>query len=51
MNLRIDAIRRAFVGRGTSDPVHFHLQGEGRPLVCDLSHCESPGLTVKDVSG
>lgn len=30
------------------EDVHFHVDGHGRPFVCDHDHCESPGLTSSE---
>ncbi len=43
-------IRRALGPRSTQQQVHFHLQHDGRPFVCDVPHCDSPALTVDEVS-
>ena len=29
----------------THEDVHFHLDSEGRPFVCDVVRCESPSLS------
>jgi hypothetical protein len=31
------------------DQVHFHIGANGRPFVCDLDPCESPGITADDM--
>ncbi len=28
--------------------VHCHIGGDGRPFVCDLSRCDSVGLTIDE---
>ncbi len=38
--------------RGVSTPrrddVHFHIDGHGRPYVCDFHRCDSPSLTAHE---
>lgn len=43
-------IRRFLDAPSPQDSVHFHLGHDGRPYVCDFAHCDSPGLTVDEVS-
>lgn len=39
------AVRRA-VCTSSHDDVHFHVDSDGRPFVCDYRRCDSPGLTA-----
>ncbi len=51
MTQRISAkIRRFLDAPSAQDSVHFHLGHDGRPYVCDFARCDSPGLTVDEVS-
>jgi hypothetical protein len=43
------SIARAVSAKPEHDDVHFHLNSEGRPFVCDTAHCESPGLSRKEL--
>jgi hypothetical protein len=39
------------VGRPmTHDDVHFHVDSDGWPFVCDYRRCESPGLTAGEAA-
>lgn len=44
-------VRRTLqLGRAADhDHVHFHIGANGRPFVCDLDRCESPGITADDM--
>lgn len=51
MTQRLGArIRHLFAAPSRHDSTHFHLSHDGRPYVCDFAHCDSPGLTVDEVS-
>ncbi len=43
------SIARAVSARPEHEDVHFHLDSEGRPFVCDTARCESPGLSHREV--
>jgi hypothetical protein len=32
------------------EDVHFHVDGHGRPYVCDHYRCDSPGLTAREAA-
>ena len=51
MRPTLGALRRALTGPPARDGVHFHLHHDGRPFVCDRAHCDSPALTLQDVTG
>ncbi|MGA2012638.1 MAG: hypothetical protein ABSH51_19190 [Solirubrobacteraceae bacterium] len=43
-------IRRALRRRPPAEAaVHFHIGGDGRPFVCDVARCDSPGLSTREV--
>jgi hypothetical protein len=44
------SIRRAMrrVSTPTLDPVHFHVDSDGRAFVCDFHRCDSPALTLRE---
>ena len=42
------SIRHAFLTKPAED-VHFHLDSDGRPFVCDTVRCESPSLSHSEV--
>lgn len=43
-------IRRMLTARPSRETVHFHLHTDGQPFVCDRAPCDSPGLTLDEVS-
>jgi hypothetical protein len=52
MNQRIGAtLRRMWTTSPPREPVHFHLGHDGRPFVCDFAHCDSPAVSLDEVSG
>jgi hypothetical protein len=49
MTRRIAAsITRALRADPAHERVHFHLDGDGRPFVCDVDRCESPALSLSE---
>ena len=49
MTRRIAAsITRALRADPGHERVHFHLDGDGRPFVCDVDRCESPALSLSE---
>jgi hypothetical protein len=50
MTQTLGATIRRFLDPPAEDRVHFHLGHDGRPYVCDFAHCDSPGLSVDEVS-
>jgi hypothetical protein len=51
MTRRIAAsIARALRAKPTHDNVHFHVDSDGRPFVCDFDRCESPALSLVEVA-
>jgi hypothetical protein len=50
MTRRIAAsIARALRTKPTHEHVHFHLDSDGRPFVCDIDRCDSPALSPGEV--
>jgi hypothetical protein len=43
------SIARAVSARPECEDVHFHLDSNGRPFVCDATRCESPALSHREV--
>jgi hypothetical protein len=43
------SIARALRTRPSHENVHFHLDSDGRPFVCDVDRCESPALSPGEV--
>jgi hypothetical protein len=39
------SIARALSPKPAREDVHFHLDSDGRPFVCDTARCESPALS------
>jgi hypothetical protein len=50
MTRRLTAsIARALRTKPTHENVHFHLDSDGRPFVCDVDRCESPALSPGEI--
>jgi hypothetical protein len=43
------SIARVVSAKPEHEDIHFHLNSEGRPFVCDTTRCESPGLSPREV--
>ena len=43
------SIARAVSTKPSHEDVHFHLDSDGRPFVCDTVRCESPSLSHAEV--
>ena len=43
------SIARAVSTKRSHEDVHFHLDSDGRPFVCDTVRCESPSLSHAEV--
>ena len=43
------SIARAVAAKPEHADVHFHLDSNGRPFVCDTARCESPALSHGEV--
>jgi hypothetical protein len=43
------SIARAVSAKPEREDVHFHLDSDGRPFVCDDARCESPALSHGEV--
>jgi hypothetical protein len=43
------SIARAISEKPEREDVHFHLDSDGRPFVCDAARCESPALPHGEV--
>jgi hypothetical protein len=43
------SIARVLPAKPTREDVHFHLDSDGRPFVCDTARCESPALSLQEV--
>lgn len=39
------SIARVVSTKSERESVHFHLDSDGRPFVCDAARCESPALS------
>jgi hypothetical protein len=48
-HLLAKSIARAGSAKPEPEDVHFHLDSEGRPFVCDTPRCESPALSHSEV--
>jgi hypothetical protein len=44
------SIARAVSAKPERVDVHFHLDSDGRPFVCDIARCESPRPLVSSKS-
>jgi hypothetical protein len=43
-------LRRILTPPPTHDKVHFHINDDGRPFVCDFDRCDSAALTLDEVA-
>lgn len=43
------SIARALRAEPAHERVHFHLDADGRPFVCDVDRCESPALSLGEI--
>lgn len=43
------SIARAVSAKPRRDDIHFHVDSDGRPFVCDTARCESPALSHDEV--
>ena len=43
------SIARAVSTKPSHEDVHFHLDSDGRPFVCDIVRCDSPSLSQGEV--
>ena len=43
------SIARAVSAKPKHEDVHFHLDSDGRPFVCDTARCESPALSHGEI--
>jgi hypothetical protein len=43
------SIARALRTKPAHESVHFHVDSDGRPFVCDVNRCESPALSPGEV--
>lgn len=50
MKFRIaKSVARVVPAKPAHADVHFHLDSDGRPFVCDTARCESPALSHAEV--
>jgi hypothetical protein len=43
------SIARVLSAKPDREDLHFHLDSDGRPFVCDIACCESPAVSHREV--